>query len=427
MPNYQTPGVYVEEVSTGPRPIEAVGSSCAAFLGYAPDLSAHVHDPTAINNWTQFVKEFADVPDAKSTHLSRAVYAFFDNGGSRCFVVNLGKDGVLAGKTVGTQRQGVAALEEVDEVAIVAAPGFTDPGSYDAVLSHCEKMKDRVAILDSPEEIPKLELLANVATEEVKPPSATGTRARGAAAAAAAADAGADGTRPKPAGLKPRSSPGGYGAVYAPWITVRDPFDSSLLNVPPSGAVAGIYARTDGTRGVHKAPANEIVRGALNVAYRITKEDQGNLNQAGVNCIRFFPTDGIRIWGARTLADDPQWRYINVRRLFNMVEESIARSTRWVVFEPNDQTLWKSIKRDVGAFLTRLWRDGALMGATPDQAFFVKCDEETNPPDVIDSGTVVTLIGIAPVKPAEFIVFRIGQHTGGTDVKTEEKKEKPDA
>ncbi len=426
MPNYLTPGVYVEEVSSGPRPIEGVGTSCAAFLGFAPDLAAYPHEPRAINNWSQFIKEFANVKEPESTHLARAVYAFFENGGTRCFIVNLGKNGLLAGRVVGGQRQGVAALEEVDEVAIVAAPGFTDPSSYDAVLTHCEKMKDRVAVLDSPEEIPQLELLANVATEEVKPPA---TRARGAAAAADPATP-ADPARPKPTGLKPRASPGGFGAVYAPWITVRDPLDpTQLINAPPSGAVAGIYARTDGTRGVHKAPANEIVRGALNVAYRITKEDQGNLNQAGVNCIRFFPTDGIRIWGARTLADDPQWRYVNVRRLFNMVEESISRSTRWVVFEPNDQTLWKSIKRDVGAFLTRLWRDGALMGATPDQAFFVKCDEETNPPDVIDAGMVVTLIGIAPVKPAEFIVFKIGQHTGGTDVKTDEgkKEDKKDA
>ena len=198
---------------------------------------------------------------------------------------------------------------------------------------------------------------------------------------------------------------------------MRDPLSpADLVDIPPSGHLAGIWARSDGTRGVHKAPANETVRGALNVTYNLTREEQGQLNQVGVNCIRLFGREGIRVWGARTLADGSgEWRYLNVRRLFNMVEESIANSTRWIVFEPNDRTLWKSIRRDISAFLTRLWRDGALMGRTPEEAFFVKCDEETNPTDIIDAGMVVTLIGIAPVKPAEFIVFRISQYAGGTE------------
>jgi phage tail sheath protein FI len=183
--------------------------------------------------------------------------------------------------------------------------------------------------------------------------------------------------------------------------------------------MAGIYARTDATRGVHKAPANEVVRGALDLTYRITPQEQGELNTNGINCIRFFPTQGIRVWGARTLADAAnEWRYINVRRLFNMIEESIGRGTRWVVFEPNDMTLWKGIKRDISAFLTLQWRQGALMGATPEEAFFVQCDAETNPPEVIDAGQVVAVIGIAPVKPAEFVIFRIGQSAGGTQVET---------
>ena len=174
--------------------------------------------------------------------------------------------------------------------------------------------------------------------------------------------------------------------------------------------MAGIWARTDATRGVHKAPANEVIRGAVNVTQRLTREEQGVLNPAGVNCIRYFPREGIRVWGARTLADAAsEWRYLNVRRLFNMIEESIAEATRWIVFEPNDRQLWKSIRRDVGAFLTRVWRDGALMGRTAEEAFFVKCDEETNPPEIIDAGQVVAVIGIAPVKPAEFVVFQISQ------------------
>jgi len=206
----------------------------------------------------------------------------------------------------------------------------------------------------------------------------------------------------------PRSS--NYGAFYFPWITIRDPFaPSSIINVPPSGHIAGIYARTDATRGVHKAPANETVRGALNLTYNVTREEQADLNNLGVNCIRQFATQGIRVWGARTRADDPQWRYLNVRRLFNQIEESIANGTRWVVFEPNDMSLWKSIRRDVTAFLTLLWRQGALMGATPEEAFFVQCDAETNPPELRDLGQVVTEIGVSIARPAEFVIFRVSQ------------------
>jgi phage tail sheath protein FI len=220
--------------------------------------------------------------------------------------------------------------------------------------------------------------------------------------------------------LRPRQSDAGYGAVYFPWVTVRDPLvPNTLVDVPPSGHIAGIWARTDGTRGVHKPPANEAVNGALNVTYRVTREEQGELNPNGVNVIRFFPREGIRVWGARTVADAAsEWRYLNVRRLFSMIEESIALGTNWIVFEPNDRTLWKSIRRDISAFLLRVWRDGALMGRTPEEAFFVKCDEETNPPESIDAGQVTTIIGAAPVKPAEFIVFRISQSARGAEIQT---------
>jgi len=201
---------------------------------------------------------------------------------------------------------------------------------------------------------------------------------------------------------------------------VRDPLSAStLVDVAPSGHMAGIWARTDATRGVHKAPANEPIRGALNVTQRLTHVEQGDLNSNGVNCIRLFTREGIRVWGARTVDDAAsEWRYLNVRRLFNMIKESIAEGTNWIVFEPNDPTLWKSIRRDINAFLTRIWRDGALMGRTPGEAFFVKCDEETNPQEEIDAGRVITLIGIAPVKPAEFIIFKIAQTAAGADVTT---------
>lgn len=394
MPIYLAPDVYVEEVSGGARPIEAVGTSTAGFVGVAPNSRAHIDEAVAINNWAHFLREF--VPEgSQSTPLSHAVFGFFQNGGSRCYVVNVGEGNPVAGG--GGDRAGLDVLAQIDEIAIVATPGYTDAASYDAVLTHCEQLEDRVAILEAPLEVPNINALTTVATAqagEEEPEEDTGLRAR--------------------------NSEGGYGSYYFPWITVRDPLaPGELVNVPPAGHIAGIWARNDANRGVHKAPANEIVRGALNLTYRLTRAEQGELNQAGVNCIRLFARQGILVWGARTLASSAEWRYLNVRRLFNMIKESIAQSTRWIVFEPNDYTLWKSIRRDVSAFLTVLWRDGALMGRTPEEAFFVKCDEETNPPEVIEQGRVVTLIGIAPVRPAEFIIFRISQYQGGAEIETQ--------
>jgi len=168
---------------------------------------------------------------------------------------------------------------------------------------------------------------------------------------------------------------------------------------------------------VHKAPANEPIAGALNLTYRVTAEEQAELNSKGVNCVRFFSDVGIRVWGARTLADETTaFKYIPVRRLFNFVEKSILRSNSWVVFEPNDETLWKTIRAEISGFLRMVHRDGALVGKTPEEAFFVKCDAETNPPESVDMGYVVTVVGLAPVKPAEFVVFKIGFHQQGAKV-----------
>ena len=405
MPNYLAPGVYIEEAPSGARPIEAVGTSTAAFVGVAPKADARLNEAVRINNWTQFLREFS-APDSASTHLAQAVYGFYLNGGRSCYVVNVGKDGALVGDA--RERRGLDVLKAVDDIAIVAAPGYTDPQSYEALLAHCEGMKDRVAILDTAEQVANINLLTQVASARAPRKSKSGEGESGSSA-------------PEVAGLRPRQSDGGYGSIYYPWITTSDVFKpKELVNVPPSGHLAGIYARTDGTRGVHKAPANEAVRGAVNVAYAVTQEEQERLNPNGINCIRFFPNEGIRVWGARTLAASAsEWRYINVRRLFNMVETSIARNTRWVVFEPNDVSLWKNIRRDVSAFLTLLWRQGALMGQTPDEAFFVKADEETNPPEEIDAGRVNIVIGIAPVKPAEFVIFRIGQGMSGAEISSQ--------
>ena len=400
--SYLSPGVYVEEVDRGAKPLDMVGTSTAAFLGES--TRGPVNQPVLVTNWSQFTKQFGDFQN--SEFLAHAVYGFFNNGGARAYIVNVGhwedapkptdakapetKDGKDGRETTkkpasraalyigvdhgpGT-RTGLKALEDMEDVNLVAAPGQTDPVIQDAVLSHCENMRYRFALLDSPEVLEK---------------------------------GGVD-KLPKPRDSK-------YGAFYFPWVQVYDPFKGNIFQ-PPSGYVAGMYARSDAERGVHKAPANEIVRGALGLKYSITRGEQDVLNPRGINVIRDFPNRGIRAWGARTISSDPAWRYVNVRRLFNMVEQSVEHGTQWVVFEPNDERLWKRVTRDLTAFLLRLWRQGALVGATAEEAFYVKCDAETNPPEVIDAGQMVCEIGLCPVKPAEFVIFRIGQMPSGGDV-----------
>jgi uncharacterized protein len=410
MPFFTRPDVYVIE-QPGPKTITPVGTSVAAFVGQAPSAGAHLGEAIAINNWSQFRTEFAPNDDARSTWLSHAVNGFFQNGGSRCFIVNLPDTDAIAGND--RPRSGLKLLEEIDEIAIVVAPGRTDPGSYEALLAHCELNGDRVCICDPPN-VTNAELLKTVGTVPIpakgKPSDKTPDTS------STSPDASANATD----GVRPRSSLGGYGAFYFPWIYVNDALNTrgnqQPVAVPPSGHMAGIWARTDGTRGVHKAPANASVAGAVNLTYRVTSAEQGDLNSHGINCIRFFSNEGILVWGARTLAEESsEWRYLNVRRLTIMIKESIKRSNRWAVFEPNDRTLWKTLRSEVTGFLRNVHADGALMGARAEDAFFVKCDEETNPPESIDLGQVVTVIGIAPVKPAEFIIFKIGQNAGPED------------
>jgi len=285
------------------------------------------------------------------------------------------------------ERTGVEGLEVLDDVTMLCVPDLmsTPPGEklnlelvkavQSAMIAHCERLGDRVAVVDAP---------PNATPQEIK------------------------NWRMNIAGYD-----SSYAALYYPWIQVDDPILNRPIFVPPCGHVAGVWARSDNTRGVHKAPANEVVLGATGLAYNTTKGEQDTLNPNGVNCIRAFPGRGIRIWGARTLSSNPSWRYLNVRRLFNYVEKSIERGTQWVVFEPNDIWLWARVARDVGAFLTTVWSDGALFGANPAQAFYVKCDSELNPPESRDLGRLVVEIGMAPVKPAEFVIFRISQWAGG--------------
>jgi len=504
MPTYLSPGVYVEEVEAGSRPIEGVGTAVAAFVGLA--AQGPINAPTLVTNWSQFTGTFGDFTEG--TYLAHAVYGFFLNGGGACYVVRIGgdappaaaraeiptaRDAKLAGYRItaldsgpaGNQisvevadasnptddtfrltvrapgrpeevfdnvsvkrgkehvvtvvkeqskliaieevggaiertpargrvslagaegakpmrltpddyvgdaadRTGFGGLEAVDEVTMLAVPdlmslyqkGVIDLEGVQAVqtamIAHCELMGDRVAIIDAP---------PGLNAQQVKE------------------------WRVDKAGYDSK-----YASMYWPWVKVLDPLSGKGAFVPPSGHVAGVWARNDDTRGVHKAPANEVIRGALGLELVITKGEHDQLNPEGINCIRSFPGRGIRIWGARTLSSDPAWKYLNVRRLFNYVEESILEGTQWVVFEPNDLNLWQRVKRTLNAFLVRTWRDGALFGATPGEAFYVKCDAETNPPDVVDAGQLVVEVGIAPVKPAEFVVFRIAQFSGGASL-----------
>lgn len=512
MPNYLTPGVYVEEIPSQSKPIEGVGTSVAAFVGLAPGGPVNV--PQRIANWSQFERMFSDpsapqpTPFMKDAYLAHAVYGFFHNGGTLCWVVRVGGEStppegalrstevvalesgekehpaafnvvakddasepitaelieeppkrgangnggektysltIKAGrvteaphtglllkdlaKTVtensklveiteaketkqllpGTyrlnvpsvkpsaltleqvegdeaEREGLEGVTAVEEVTIVCVPdlmAMLNGGNGDIaekekilkalqskVVEGCENAGQRMAILDPPPDRKPDEILEWVLNSNLDSKFAT---------------------------------------MYWPWVEVLDPITKRPIQVPPCGHVAGIWCRTDSTRGVHKAPANEVVLGANDLTYMLTGSEQDSLNRAGINCIRAFPGRGIRVWGARTLSSDPEWRYINVRRLFNFVSESIMQGTQWAVFEPNDERLWMSLKISASNFLTRIWRSGALFGSTPDQAFYVKCDEETNPPDLVEAGQVTVEIGIAPVKPAEFVVFRIRQ------------------
>ncbi|MEM7536648.1 MAG: phage tail sheath subtilisin-like domain-containing protein [Chloroflexota bacterium] len=280
-------------------------------------------------------------------------------------------------------RTGVEGLAQYDDINILVVPDLmnTMPGQkldltmvkavQTMLINHCEAMGDRVVILDSPPDMNPMDIRE---------------------------------WRQDTAGYDTS-----YAALYYPWIEVMDPSTNRPMNLPPSGHIAGVWARSDSTRGVHKAPANEIIRGALNFTMNITKGEQDILNPIGVNCLRAFPGLGYRIWGARTLSSDPLWRYINVRRLFNFIESSIERGTMWAVFEPNDTRLWARVQRDINNFLSVVYSSGALFGDSPSQAFFVKCDAELNTAESIDLGRLVAEIGIAPVKPAEFIIFRISQ------------------
>jgi phage tail sheath protein FI len=276
----------------------------------------------------------------------------------------------------------LAALAKLDDVAIVAAPGSSAFSSRDAIrnalISHAEgRRMYRIAVLDTD----------------------SGLNAGAAREARATIDS-------------------KYAALYYPWVVIANPNARPgrddiprEIALPPSGFLCGIYARNDIERGVHKAPANEVVRGALRFEREVSFGEQEMLNPLGVNCLRFFPGRGYRVWGARTASSDPEWKYVNVRRYFNYLEASIDRSTQWAVFEPNGERLWANIRETIASFLYNEWRNGALLGAKAEDAYFVRCDRSTMTQNDLDNGRLVCLIGVAALKPAEFVIFRIGQKT----------------
>jgi len=336
-------------------------------VDYYP-VSAAAGEVQLCTNFTEFKKYFGDFSNvAGQSNLAHAIYGFFRNGGTRCFVTWVGNESKIDG-----------ALEDfaaIDEIAIVAAPGSTSKAVLEKLSSHCQELGDRVAIFDALQD--------------------------------------ADPTKFKPGEDK---LPGktDYAALYYPWIQVLDPATNQNKYVPPSGHIAGIYARVDAQRGVHKAPANEAILGAIGLQVALTRAKQDGLNPQGVNCIRNL-NGNITVWGTRTWGGDAngEFKYVNIRRLFNYLRESIDEGTQWVVFEPNSPELWARVRRSVTAFLTMVWRSGALFGATPEEAFFVQCDQETNPPEVRDAGQLIVKIGVAVVKPAEFVIFELSQWSGG--------------
>ncbi len=296
-------------------------------------------------------------------------------GGSDGKVANVNPSVYMGEDNGPGKRSGLAAFLENVDVSIMAIPGVTAPEVQAALIAHCENCKSCFAILDVPIDRKK----TNDVVEFRDMYDTT------------------------------------YAAMYHPWLEMFDPLAKRSAYFPPSGAMAGIYARTDNERGVHKAPANEIVRGCTGLSCNYNEGEQDILNPKGVNLIRAFTGRGIRVWGARTMSSNGLWKYVNVRRLYIYIEESIKANTNWVVFEPNSEVLWGRVTRTIEMFLATCWRSGALAGSTPSEAYFVECGPTTMTQDDIDNGRLICNIGIAAVKPAEFVIFRITQHTASSE------------
>lgn len=402
MPTFSTPGVYVEETPLRAPAIQGVGTSTCAFVG--PTHSGPAEPPTqALASYAEFEALYGGLQDLVFEgmagpvchHLAHAARAYFDNGGRRLHVARAFTPGALPGTQRAPDANAYAAalqsLDALDDVATVAAPGHSawyvtgQPDLYkgirQALLAHVSApQRHRVAVLDAPPDIGLTALKALRAEVDCS-----------------------------------------HAALYHPWVVVANPrydpqagpgsTEPAELTLPPSGFVCGIYARSDTERGVHKAPANEVVVGALRFSVAIGQAGQEILNPLGVNCLRAFTGRGNRVWGARTLSSDPEWRYVNVRRYVDYLEASIERSLQWAVFEPNAEPLWARVRGVVSDFLLTGWQAGALLGSKPQDAYFVRCDRSTLTQADLDQGRLVCELGVAMLKPAEFLILRIALPT----------------
>jgi phage tail sheath protein FI len=378
MPEDQGPGEFVQEVSSGAPPIEGVLGT-AGFVG--PTLLGPTEGaPPALASFEDFERIYGGLDPLSfgPNHLAHAARAFFAEGGRRLYVVRAVEDGGLpptAAHYAGEPGRvaGLAAFDSIDDVAFVAAPGSTElpdaAAIRDALVEHGERAS-RVVLLDVP----------------------------------AGADVG--GARAWRAGVT-----SSWAALYYPWVETADPAGAGAVLVPPSGFVAGVWAREDLTRSPASSGRDETVRSAVGVERPLTTATLDVLNPEGVNVLRVVPGRGTMVWGRRTLGDDPEWKYVGARRYVAYLERSIERGTQWAVFEPNDETLWRRVLGAVEDFLWRQWKDAALVGSRPEEAYFVRCDRTTMTQDDLDDGRMVVLVGVAPLRPAEFVIIRIQQLT----------------
>lgn len=386
-PALNHPGVYIQETPTGAQTIAGVPTSVAAFLGTAK--RGPLNRPVRILDFASYEREFGGL--AEDCDLGYAVLQFFLNGGAEACVVRVAPPGLNGAQDAHAafigqpaQRLGLHALDEAHPFNLLCLPGITHAGVLADAVSYCKKRR-AFMIIDAP-------------------PQAADAAAMAAAVMGSAL---------------PRSD---QAAVYFPWIQATDPLRIGQRRLtPPCGAIAGLYARTDGNRGVWKAPAgiDASLAGVLSLAVTVSDDESRNLNTLGVNCLRTFPGRGMVCWGARTLQGmdhfASEYKYVPVRRLALNLEESLYRGTRWAAFEPNDEPLWAQIRLNVGAFMNALFRQGAFQGGTPRDAYLVKCDAETTTQHDIDNGVVNILVGFAPLRPAEFVVIRVQQRAGRTE------------
>jgi len=361
MPEYKAPGVYVEEVSFRARSIEGVPTTTAALLGYC---QTGPMEPTPVTSLSEFTATFGAPTSGR--YLALAVRGFFENGGTRCYILRLPDDLVTA--TAGAEGT-LAPLDSLSDISIVCCPDEdAAAGITAALVEHCERMRYRIAVLAG----------SSDGDLSQAPPSEAQTS---------------------------------YAAYYAPWVLVKCEAGSKPVAVHPGGHVTGVMAASDVQRGIFKAPANLPIAGIAGLSRKITAAQQAELNVRGVNVLRNLPGRGYRVWGARSTSSDPEWKYISVRRYMNYLEHSIDKGLQWVVFEPNGEQLWGNVRSTIESFLQNEWLSGALLGEKPEQAYFVRCDRTTMTQDDIDNRRLVCLVGVAPLKPAEFVIVRISQWT----------------